>query len=310
MKILVTGATGFIGSALCAHLLQRGHSLVALSRSGAAPRNDCLTHAIDLAQSVPDPALLQGVDVVFHLAGIAHQRADAATYEQVNHLATIALARAAQDAGVRSFVFVSSVKAMGGTRVSRARSEDECTLPGEPYGLSKWRAESALRAGFDGSDMAVRIIRPALVYGAEAGGNLWLLARAVRWGLPRPPADGARSMIALADLVRLLEVAGTTADRGVETWIATDGQRYSTRRMYDLMRQRAGKRPGTAWAPRVCWRLAAGCHDLLFPDHGSLWEKLFGVELYDNGAVCRALGWQPQLCLEDLAMPLDAGKLA
>jgi len=305
VKCLVTGATGFLGRELCAHLQQRGHSLLALSRSGRQPLAGCPVRALDLAGAAVDPQLLQGVEVVFHLAGIAHQRADAADYEQVNHLATVALARAARDVGVRCFVFVSSVKAMGESRSVVERSEKDCQLPRDLYGLSKWRAEAALRAEFDGSDMAVRIIRPALVYGVQARGNLRLLARAVQWGLPRPPADGARSMIALPDLVCLLEAVGQSATGGTETWIATDGHSYSTRAIYDMLRERAGKRPGVAWAPRACWRLAARCHDLLFPTRESIWKKMFATELYSNDAICRALGWRPQLRLEDVALRFD-----
>lgn len=289
---------------------QQGHGLVAVSCSGASLPDGTPTHAVDFSSAGLPPELLDGVDTVFHLAGIAHQRASERSYDQVNHRATLQLARDARVAGVRQFVFVSSVKAMGAPGADRPRDESDCTTPLDAYGLSKWRAECDLRAEFNGSDMAVTIVRPALVYGREARGNLALLDRGIRLGLPRPPEVGARSMIALADLVGLLQVAAVNPGTAVKTWIACDGQRYSTSRVYDLLRRRAGRKPATRWCPRWLWRVAASAHDLLFPATESIWDKLFATELYDNSAVCSELDWSPRFTMDDvLAVPNGAGKL-
>ena len=110
---LVTGATGFVGMSLCAALRHRGDELRAYSRSGGALPDGTPTIPMDLASERLGLADLQGVDVVFHLAGVAHQRASADTYQSVNLQATLALADACLCAGVEHFVFVSSVKAMG-----------------------------------------------------------------------------------------------------------------------------------------------------------------------------------------------------
>lgn len=308
MKCLVTGATGFVGRALCAGLLARGHELVAISRSGGSLPDGTPTHPVDFSADRLPPALLEGVDTVFHLAGIAHQRAARNSYAAVNHRATVQLARDAQSAGVGRFIFLSSVKAMGPADTQQARSENDCATPGDDYGLSKWRAECELRSDFDGAAMGVMIIRPALVYAARAKGNLALLQRGIDLGLPRPPEEGGRSMIALADLVDLLCLAATVPCAGVITWIACDGHRYSTRRIYDLLRQQAGKGPGVAWCPRWLWRLAAACHDILFPSAESIWDKLFATELYSNAAVCRALDWAPRLTLEAVLAGHEAGE--
>ena len=299
MKCLVSGATGFIGRLLCQQLADRGDTVIPLSRSGSPLPDGTPTLARDLAAGDLEPDLLRGVEVVFHLAGIAHQRAGPEAYRQVNHLATLALARAAEAAGVRCFVFLSSVKAMGPPPGDAQRSEEDCRPPADDYGRSKWRAECGLREAFANSAMAVVILRPALVYGQGAKGNIDLLAKAVRLGLPRPPDLGGRSMIAREDLVALLLHVADHPPPGVHTWIASDGRCYSSRYLYDLLRRSAGRRVGTDWLPAWGWRLAAAALDRLRPHPGeSTWDKLFGTELYSNRAVLAATGWRPTLTLE------------
>lgn len=307
MKCLVSGATGFVGRELCRQLQARGDTVVALSKSGASLADGLPTHAVDLAQGMPAARLLAGVETVFHLAGIAHQHAPPLAYRELNELATLQLARLAAAAGVRKFVFLSSVKAMGPGQGERERVEQDCAPPADPYGWSKWSAENALCAEFAGSAMSVVILRPALVYGPGARGNLALLARAVRSGLPRPPPLGGRSMVALADLVDLLCRVADQPQAGVRTWIVTDGRTYSTREIYDELRAALGRGAGRAWLPVAGWRAAAGLLDLLRRRGGeSSFNKWFGSELYSNRAVREDTGWQPRLSFRDVAAALVA----
>lgn len=311
MKCLVSGATGFIGRQLCRQLSARGDALVALSRSGAQLEDGSPTLAIDLAAAGPDAALLDGVDVVIHLAGIAHQQAADSAYDRLNCDATLRLARLARNAGVRCFIFLSSVKAMGAPCSANARVEDECYLPSDAYGLSKWRAECALRQEFLGGDMSVVILRPALVYGVNARGNLQRLAAAVRRGMPRPPAIGQRSMIALQDLVDLICHITLHPPAGVNTWIACGEHAYSTRSMYDLLRQANGQSPGVGWMPVWAWRTAAWLQDkLVAPSAERTFDKLFGTELYSCAAVRAATGWRPRVALEDVVDMLAGGAVS
>ena len=302
MKCLVTGATGFIGRRLCQQLAARGDSIVALSRSGASLPDGTPTRALDLMSGDVPLDCLQGVDVVYHLAGIAHQRAEMADYQRLNVDASLQLARLAAAAGVRCFVFLSSVKAMGPAEDDRARDEQDTSTPESAYGLSKWRAECTLREEFSDDAMAVIILRPSLVYGAGAKGNLHLLARGVERGLPRPPDDGARSMVSLPDLVDLLCDLSQQQTPGVSTWIVAGGNDYSTREIYDALRDAAGKGRGIAWVPRWGWRLAAGLRDLFRETRGeSTWEKLFGYERYSSRALMEATGWRARRTLQELA---------
>jgi len=302
VKCLVTGATGFIGRHLCQQLLARGDSVTCLSLNGAKLPDGTPTLPVDLSGAMPGQELLHGLDVVFHLAGIAHQQAPVSAYLELNESATVQLARQCAAARVPRFVFLSSVKAMGAMATREERNELDCLEPGDAYGLSKWRAEEQLRTEFSADPMSIVILRPALVYGESAKGNLALLAKAVRAGLPRPPAGGARSMIAVADLVDLLCVLAAQSLPGVSTWIATDGEHYTTRRIYDQLRAAVGRRMGRAWLPQGAWRLACALLDLRRGRPAdTTYEKLFGTELYSNRALLTSTSWRPQIQLEQLA---------
>ena len=249
VKYLVSGATGFVGRELCQQLVVRHLPFIALSQHGAKLHDGTPTVAIDLEKQTVSPVHLKGVDVVFHLAGIAHQQAKASSYTQVNHLATMALAKAAAAAGVKCFIYLSSVKAMGPAVGEEVRNEDNCVPPVSAYGLSKLQAEEALRESFSRSEMSVVILRPALVYGADIKGNLQSLRKAVRAGMPRPPEMGGRSMVAVQDLIELMLLVASDPPIGVRTWIVCDGCRYSSRRIYELFRSADGKGKGMSWLP-------------------------------------------------------------
>ena len=118
-------------------------------------------------------------------------------------------------------------------------------------------------------------------------------------GLPRPPEQGGRSMIAVSDLCELMLLLAAAGGTGFSTYIATDGQRYSLRRIYDALRQSRGRQPGLAWCPRWVWRLGCRLLDLVRPSTQPTWQKLFASEMYSNTLVLQSTAWRPRLCLED-----------
>jgi len=301
VKCLVSGATGFVGRHLCRELRQRGHEYLPLSRHGAALTSGIATLGIDLATEVPDAAVFEGVETAFHLAGIAHRSAAEEEYTRLNEGATLALAERAAAAGVRNFVFLSSVKAMGEPTTGAPRSEDDLAPPADPYGRSKWRAECALRETFRDGPMSVVILRPTLVYGVGVKGNLRALATAVSRGLPRPPAGGRRSLLSAGDLANLLcEVAATPAP-GVRTFIAAGDESHSLRDLHDMLRTALDGAVATAWLPGWAWRLGAALADRAAGTPGANRARLFGSELYSGAAVQAATGWRPRQTFDQLA---------
>lgn len=300
MKCLVSGATGFIGRELCRQLDANAESYIGLSRKGGVLPGGQASVAIDLGNLTVQQSLFEGVEVVFHLAGIAHQSAQPSQYEAVNHQATVDLAKAAAESGVKTFIFMSSVKAMGAPASLSSRAEADCSAPSDAYGRSKLLAELDLQAAYSESEMSVIILRPALVYGVGAAGNLELLSRAVRLGIPGPPVLGGRSMIAVEDVVGLLLTLAQSPPKGLHTWIVCDGDSYSAGKIFDLMRQTLGKGPATRWLPLPFWRLGCALRDAVAgAEAGATFGKIFGTELYCADALRLAVDWQPQVAFAD-----------
>src|SRR5882724_90924 len=210
MRILVTGASGFVGAALCRALLARGHTVHAAARR-AIPQGEGLSELCQIA--IPDIAaefdrrvLLDGMDAVVHLAAIAHRGGvPDAELRRVNFHATARLAEAAAGL-VRRFVFLSSIKVHGEDSGPGMFGETDTLRPEDSYGRSKLQAEEALTDIAARSRMELVLIRPPMVYGPGVKANFLRLLRWVASGLPLPLASvrNRRSLVYLGNLVDMI----------------------------------------------------------------------------------------------------------
>ena len=233
MKILVTGATGFVGRALCAHLQQQGYEVHAAIRAPAdgLPVSRVVTlQALDQETDWADA--LRGVDVVVHLAARVHVMHDTAVdpaleFRKANVDATLHLARQAAKAGVKRMVFMSSVKANGeSTLPGHPFKESDAPNPQDAYGRSKWEAEQGLQQIATETGLDVVIIRSPLVYGPGVKANFASLMRLVAraWPLPLGGIHNHRSLVGLGNLVDFVTTCVAHPQAANQTVLVSDGQ--------------------------------------------------------------------------------------
>lgn len=251
MAVLVTGATGFVGAALVDHLRAAGRSVTGTSRAQASG----LLKVGEIDGATDWRTALRGVRAVVHCAGIAHSNAGADDYQRVNVEGSLNLARQAATAGVRRFVFISSAGVHGDG--PGPFTADTPPNPRKPYAESKVRAEDGLRAVAAETGMELVIIRPPLVTGPGVKGNLALLAKLVRTGLPTPfgLTRNRRDVVSLPVLCRVIEACITAPVAG-QTFLVSDRRPLSTREMVDRVAEDHGLRK-PLHLPVPTWLLGA-----------------------------------------------------
>ncbi|HXF79568.1 MAG TPA: NAD-dependent epimerase/dehydratase family protein [Usitatibacter sp.] len=280
MKTLLTGATGFVGRALAAHL---GQPFEALHLGDS----DWQSHLA--------AADLRGA-TIFHLAARVHEAA--ATREQFeadNVAKTVALANAAAAAGARRLVFVSTIKVNGEETAGKAFTARDEPRPQGPYAESKWRAEQAL-AATPGLEWV--IVRSPLVYGAGVGGNLRELLRMADspWPLPFACCHNRRSFVHVDDLARLLVECSTHPSAAGATFVAAHPEPVSTSRLLATLRRQLPRRERLFCIPARVLQGAAGVAGL-----GARMARLTRSLEVDPAATSAALGWNAQVDLEHAA---------
>jgi nucleoside-diphosphate-sugar epimerase len=233
--ILITGATGFIGGHLICRL-QQSWQLIAAVREDSSQLPEQVK-SIVIGEITPDTdwgAALVGVDIVVHLAARAHILQDTAAdpvYEfmRSNAHSTENLAKQAIRAGVKQFVFISSIGAMG-SKSENALTEGVICQPDTPYGCSKLAAEQALISVASGTEMNWTIFRPTLVYGAGNPGNMERLIKLIRTGLPIPFASiqNRRSLVYVGNLVDAIAISLSHAAADRQTFVISDDRVIST----------------------------------------------------------------------------------
>jgi UDP-glucose 4-epimerase len=310
MKLLVTGASGFVGSAAARHLAGRGHQVMGQVRSLASmtslSKDELLTSTVrGLEANLTDISgftdALQGCNAVLHCAARVHQVRETAAdplavYRQVNRDATLALARAAAQAGVQRFVFLSSVKVHGEfSPAGQPFQPDDAVRPTDPYGLSKYEAEQGLKAIAAHTGMQVVIVRPPLVYGPGVKANFLNMMRWLQRGIPLPlgAIHNQRSLIGLGNLVDLLEQCMTLPAAANQTFLASDGHDVSTSELLHAMAAALNVKPRLLPVPQA---LLEGTLGLL--GRASMAQRLCGNLAVDIRHTRTTLGWAPPYPLE------------
>lgn len=297
-KCLVTGAGGFIGSQLVSELQKQGASVRALVRqasSGIVVVEEIVVGTLG-SESFSYDALLKGVDIVFHLANTAHVHSSSRNYQSDSDV-TIELAMHAQAAGVRSFVYVSSIKAAADPG-SVKRDEAWDKSPSDAYGYWKRVTEKKLLEQIDMPHLA--IIRPCLVYGSGIKGNLLKMIQAIGSGYfpPLPETHAERSMVSVQDLVSAMLTVAVHPDANRNIFIAADGEAYTARAIYDAICHELGKEKPVWYLPSALLQFAGLMGDLLqgiwheCPLTTAAVSRLIGPCAYSSAKLMQ-LGWQP-----------------
>ena len=296
MKVLVSGSTGFIGSKLVTYLYKNDYDLRFLSRNYESKN----TVQCDLLNdSIPLKAL-SNIDIVFHLAGFAHDTSNVSevkNYYKLNVNATVQLANLAVKANVKRFIFLSSTKAGGVPHPNQCADENDQIDPECIYGKTKREAELKLLEIGKESNMHVSIIRPSLVYGPNVKGNLKLMLNGINrgWFPPLPEIANKRSLIHVDDLVQAILLVTFNDKTNGEIYIATDGIPHSSREIYNAMCIALRKSPPKWSTPKLLFKLLNKVNP--FIQHKI--NKLLGDECYSSSKL-EAIGFKAKKTLKDM----------
>lgn len=305
MKVLVTGATGFLGRALVAQLVAMGHvDVLALTRQAPANPVAGATYLSggDLTSQNQWQPTFVGVHAIVHTAARAHMLNDRATnplaeFRRVNVTGTLRLAEQAAAMGVRRFIFVSSIGVNGvQSPLGKVFSEADKPNPHNPYALSKWEAEQGLLGVADDTGMEVVIIRSPLVYGPNAPGNFGLLMRWLQRGVPLPlgAIDNRRSLVALGNLVDLIVTCIEHPAAANQTFLVSDGEDLSTTQLLQRMARALDKPARLVPVPPVLLKLGAA-----LVGRPAVAQRLCGSLQVDISKTRQFLGWTPPLSVDE-----------
>lgn len=292
--VLVTGATGFVGQALCEGLLDSGIKFLPVMRTGTMPLSGA-TIVRNIQPSTDWRADLENVEAVVHLAGRVHIMRDSAfdplsAYKRANVDATMNLASQCAVSGVRRFVYLSSIKVNGELTTVQPFSESDIPAPEDPYGISKHEAELGLRKLSQETGLEVVIIRPPLVYGPRVKANFLQLMRWVHRGIPLPLAsvDNRRSMVYAGNLVDLIIRCLTHDAAPGRTFLVSDDHDVSVAELVRHLAGAMGRRPMLFPLPQGALRLGAQ-----LVGKGQMAGRLLDSLQVDIELTKRVLQWTP-----------------
>ena len=290
-RILVTGSSGFIGSAVSSALAAAGHKVRAASRrrTGIANRDDIEWMELpDLENEVDWAPLLDGMDIVVHLAAIAHRsHADSGDYARANRVATASLAQACHRQAIKRLIFMSSIGAQAGSAADHVVTELDEPWPITAYDRAKLAAEEEVRR----AGVPFTILRPVIVYGPGAKANIALIMRIAALPLPLPfgAFKNKRSLLSIDNLVHAIMVCLDGPATLNQTFIVCDPEPITLAEMLTALREAAGRPSRLIPIPPLAVRamiMAAG--------RQSLWDRI-GRELVASSDKLQQAGWLPQV---------------
>lgn len=300
MKILVTGANGFIGRALCRHLAFLGHEVLPVVRRVSGIQNEFI-----ISDGQSWHGVLHGCDTVVHLAGLSHAMIKNGSnskdlFKSVNVDKTLDLARQAVVAGVRRFIFMSTVKVNGeSTNSGDSFNSKSLHDPQDLYAKSKLEAEQGLNLISEKNNLEVTIIRSPMVYGPGVKGNFHSLMRVINSGIPLPLAkiDNVRSMIAIDNLVNFISLcADITASPSAknQVFLVSDCHPISTPELLRKISEVYGVKVKTFPFPLCLLRIFSLCLGKL-----SLMDRLTESLVVDDSKTIEMLGWKPVVSMDE-----------
>lgn len=298
-KIVLTGATGFVGAAVAKALT--GCQLSAIGRrKPAEPSIDF--YQAELSTDTDYTLALSGAAVVVHAAARVHMMRDTtadpqAAFREVNCLASLNLARQAALAGVKRFIFISSIKVNGeSTEQNQQFKHTDIPAPQDPYGQSKAEAEQQLLRLAAETEMQIVIIRPPLVYGPGVKANFAAMLHLAQKNLPLPfgAIHNKRSLVALDNLVDLIVTCIDHPKAANQTFLVSDDSDVSTTELLQLMTQAAGKTPRLLPVPVSWLRLAAK-----LTGKEPVIDRLCGNLQVDISHTKHTLSWAPPITVEE-----------
>lgn len=301
MRVLVTGASGFIGGFLCPVLEKAGHTLVSAVRSIPKSQSGIRQYVVvgNIGSSTDWMAILQDVDVVIHLAARVHvmtETADApvSALRMINVYGTERLARQAAEIGVKRLVYVSSIKVNGEATNGIPFSADDAAQPLDAYGVSKFEAEQKLEKISEETGLEVVIVRPPLVYGPGVGGNFICLLQHIDRELPLPfgRVDNHRSLLNVSNLCDFLNVCVSHSNAAGQVFLVSDSHDVSTR---DLILGLASEMRKSVWLLPIPVGLLRFVGKL-FGKQAEM-DRLCGSLQLDIEKTRRMLSWEPRFTL-------------
>lgn len=304
MKVLLTGGSGFIGRAVCERLSSESEiELFPIVRSAenSAPGMNCGV-VRDISAKTPWQELLSGVDLIIHTAARVHVMNDSAAdpmaeFRRINVDGTLNLARQAAEAGVKRFVFLSSIKVNGdNTKPGMAFRADDPPAPADPYGKSKHEAELELQRLSQVSGMEVVVIRPPLVYGPRVRANFLAMMRWIDkgWPVPLGNVDNRRSLVALDNLVDLIRTCCVHPAAANQVLLVSDDEDVSTNELLRRIGVALRKPVRFLPIPSGLVRTLAG-----FTGKQAQVGRMLGSLQVDIGKTHKLLGWSPVVNMEE-----------